>query len=145
MSDMNDPIRIRACIAVVDDGQILLVPHYDTDRGPIQWCIPGGSVKFGELVRNAALREFTEETGLIAEIASLLDVTEVLKVENHWHSVTITFLGVVIGGNLKSEVNHPYGKKVPRWFSHDGIANVECHPKTTIEKALFYEVKKEGS
>jgi hypothetical protein len=33
---MNDYIRVRVCLAVVDDGRLLLVPHYNTDAGPVQ-------------------------------------------------------------------------------------------------------------
>jgi hypothetical protein len=32
---MPADIRVRVNLAVVRDGQILLVPHYDTDAGPV--------------------------------------------------------------------------------------------------------------
>jgi len=57
-------IRIRVGVAVVQDSRILLVPHYDTDAGPVQWCIPGGRLELGESLVEAAKREFEEETGL---------------------------------------------------------------------------------
>ena len=78
---MYDVIRIRACLAVVQDHKILLVPHYDTDAGPIQWVIPGGRLRFGESLREAALREFFEETRLRACLTGLLDVSEVILPE----------------------------------------------------------------
>jgi 8-oxo-dGTP diphosphatase len=68
---MEEEIRIRACLAAVRDGQILLVPHCGTDAGPVQWTIPGGRVAFGEGLRAAALCEFEEETGLQAEVKGL--------------------------------------------------------------------------
>jgi 8-oxo-dGTP pyrophosphatase MutT (NUDIX family) len=70
---MTAIIRVRACLAVVHHDRLLLVPHYRTDVGAVQWNLPGGRVEFGEGVEAAALREFEEETGLRARITGLLD------------------------------------------------------------------------
>ena len=129
-------IRIRACLAAVEDGKILLVPHFNTDAGPVQWAIPGGVVDFGEGLLDAARREFHEETGLQASITSLLDVSEVLLADQGWHSISITFLGEVVGGNLAAEEGHPFGEKTPRWMTVEEIREVPCHPKFVIEKAF---------
>lgn len=133
---MEKQIRIRACLAVVEDDKILLVPHYDTDFGPVQWVIPGGRVDFGESLETAALREFHEETGLQATIAGLLDVSEVVRLEQPWHSISITYTGKVSGGILALEADHRYGEKVPRWMSAQEVRCVACHPQAVIEKAL---------
>jgi 8-oxo-dGTP diphosphatase len=133
---MGEGIRIRACLASFRDGQILLVPHHGTDAGPVQWTIPGGQVVFGEGLQGAALREFEEETGLRAEIAGLLDVSEVILLERPWHSITVTFAGRVTGGELAPEAGHRHGRKVPRWFSASTIEGVLVHPERTVQKAL---------
>jgi len=133
---MSDLIRIRACLAVVHERKILLVPHYNTDAGSVQWNIPGGSVAFGESLHQAALREFTEETGLQARIAGLLDVGEVILPDRPWRSITTTFSGTVAAGELAAEPQHRYGQKMPRWFSVDEIKTVQYHPPRAVEKAF---------
>lgn len=40
------------------------------------WSLPGGRQKLGETVRDCALRELVQETGVEAEIGPLLDVVD---------------------------------------------------------------------
>lgn len=138
---MSDVIRIRASLAVVQDNKILLVPHYDTDVGSLQWLIPGGRVRFGESLRQAALREFCEESSLQARITGLLDVSEVILPQKAWHSITVTFRGTIASGELASEAAHRYGHKMPRWFSAQELQAVHYHPKKAVEKALGIDVE----
>jgi len=132
----NGAIRVRACLAVIQNNRILLVPHFDTDAGPIQWNLPGGKVEFGESVQQAAIRELKEETGISARIVSLLDVSEVIVHHKPWHSVTISYLGELVNGELKSEGGHKYGQKLPKWFTVEELERVQYHPASVIKKAL---------
>jgi len=135
---MSQNIRIRVCLAVVKAEKLLLLPHYNTDVGPVQWVIPGGRLEFGERLEAAAQREFLEETGLQAEVIALLDVSEVVKPEQPWHSVTITFIGSVTGGEIRAEPDNPYGSKTPRWFSAKALAGLHYHPAKAVEKAFEF-------
>lgn len=128
-------IRLRACLAVVDGSRILLVPHFDTDAGPIQWTVPGGAVEFGESVQSAALREFKEETGYDAVAQEFLDIYEVIKPAQPWHSVTIAFRGRIVGGSPRPEQTR-WGARTPHWFSLSELADQPYHPPAIIMKAL---------
>jgi ADP-ribose pyrophosphatase YjhB (NUDIX family) len=127
-------IRIR--VGVVQGGRILLVPHYDTDAGPVQWCVPGGQLEPGESLEEAACREFEQETGLRVQDCQLLDVSEVILAERPYHSITITLSGTVEGGKIRPEPNHRYGEKTPRWLSREELRSLAYHPRSTVEKAL---------
>jgi len=69
-----------------------------------QWSIPGGVLEVGELVREAAIREAREETGLIVEPGELLGVYDrVLRDAEQrvqYHYVLIDFLCRRVGGEL---------------------------------------------
>lgn len=69
-----------------------------------QWSIPGGVLEVGEFVREAAIREAREETGLIVEPGDLLGVYDrVLRSADErvqYHYVLIDFLCRPVGGEL---------------------------------------------
>jgi 8-oxo-dGTP diphosphatase len=87
------------------DNRIVLVKRA---HPPIQgqWSIPGGVLEVGELLRDAAIREAREETGLIVEPGELLGVFD--RVLRHadgrvqYHYVLIDFLCRPVGGKLQA-------------------------------------------
>jgi ADP-ribose pyrophosphatase YjhB (NUDIX family) len=61
---------VGAGIVVFRGDEVLLVKRGD------RWSIPGGVQELGETVREAALRELKEETGLDARLLGLIDVVD---------------------------------------------------------------------
>lgn len=64
--------RVAACTIVPCRGGILLVRRA-IPPGLGRWVVPGGYVDLGETVREAAVREVLEETGVHVELERLLD------------------------------------------------------------------------
>jgi 8-oxo-dGTP diphosphatase len=88
---------------IIDGDRVLLVKRA---HPPIQgqWSIPGGVLEVGEMVREAAVREAREETGLIVEPGELLGVYDrILRDAERrvqYHYVLIDFLCRPAGGEL---------------------------------------------
>ena len=88
---------------IVDGDRVLMVKRA---HPPIQgqWSIPGGVLEVGEMVREAAVREAREETGLVVEPGELLGVYDrILRDGEHriqYHYVLIDFLCRPVGGEL---------------------------------------------
>ena len=105
---------------IVEDARVVLVKRL---HPPLQaeWSIPGGVLEVGELVREAAIREAREETGLIVEPGELLGVYDrVLRdAENRvqYHYVLIDFLCRPVGGKLQAGSD----AAEVRWFTREEL------------------------
>jgi|SRR5579864_801332 len=108
---------------IIEDARVVLAKRA---HPPIQgqWSIPGGVLEVGEMVREAAVREAREETGLIVETAELLGVYDrVLRDAEQrvqYHYVLIDFLCRRIGGELAAASD----ASEVRWFRREELAAV---------------------
>src|SRR5436853_6657888 len=64
---------IGAGAIIVEDGRVVLIKR---GHPPLlgEWSIPGGVLEVGEMLREAAIREAKEETGLSVEAGAILGV-----------------------------------------------------------------------
>lgn len=67
-----------------------------------RWAIPGGFVRYGERVEDAAAREVKEETSLRVKLRELVGVYSDPKRDPRGHVVSVCFLAERVGGRLKA-------------------------------------------
>jgi 8-oxo-dGTP diphosphatase len=105
---------------IIENSRVLLVKRAHPPL-QAQWSIPGGVLEVGELVREAAIREAREETGLIVEPADLLGVYDrVLRNAEQrvqYHYVLVDFLCRRTGGELQAASD----AAEVRWFTREDL------------------------
>lgn len=105
---------------IIEADRVLLVKRA---HPPIQgqWSIPGGVLEVGEMVREAAVREAREETGLIVEPGELLGVYDRIlrdpEKRVQYHYVLIDFLCRRTGGELLAASD----AAEVRWFTREEL------------------------
>ncbi|GJL98171.1 MAG: DNA mismatch repair protein MutT [Hyphobacterium sp.] len=94
---MTEIKRPLACVGIVcRRGDTVLLIRRGREPLKGKWSIPGGKMDFGETVRDAALRELKEETGVEARITGLIDVVDSIMDDQHY--VLIDFEAEWISG-----------------------------------------------
>lgn len=90
---------------IIADGRALLIRR---GQAPLlgEWSLPGGVLECGETLRDAAIREAREETGLVVDVGEMLGVYErVIHSADgrvRYHYVLIDFLCHAVAGELKA-------------------------------------------
>jgi ADP-ribose pyrophosphatase YjhB (NUDIX family) len=114
---------------IIENARVVLVKR---GHPPLQgeWSIPGGVLEVGEMLREAAVREAQEETGLTVETQDLLGVFDrVLRDpegKTLYHYVLIDFLCRRVGGELKGADD----AEEARWFTQEEVAQVSLAKDT---------------
>ena len=93
---MTAPVAAVGVICLRGD-QVLLIRRGQPPRLG-EWSLPGGRVEPGETLRDAALRELAEETGVEADLGPLVDVVDGIFPESGRHYVLIDFAARWLSG-----------------------------------------------
>jgi len=83
---LRRPVVGIAAAARTRDGRWLLVRRGDVD----QWALPGGTLEWGETLRQAIERELVEEAGVeVLELGNLSGVYSAPGRDPRFHAVTV--------------------------------------------------------
>ena len=90
-----------------------------------EWSLPGGRLEWGETLKEAALRELREETGVEAELLGLIDVVDgIFPDDPGRHYVLVDYAARWISGE-------------PR--AGDDAAEAAFHPLDAIEALVGWD------
>lgn len=123
MSDQKH-IILGVGAVVFHDNRVLLVKR---NKPPYQyqWAIPGGKVRYGESLRDAAEREIREETGIIIEAGEPIYTFEVIK-KSQPHYVVIDLAARYISGTPQANDDACDAA----WISATDMVNIEVNQIT---------------
>jgi 8-oxo-dGTP diphosphatase len=102
-----------------------------------EWSIPGGALEVGEMLREAAVREAREETGLTVATAEILGVYDRVLRDGArvlYHYVLIDFLCHPVSGELAAGSD----AQEVRWFTREQIDGLSLAADTAevVRKGL---------
>ncbi|MDD5015847.1 MAG: NUDIX domain-containing protein [Atribacterota bacterium] len=97
-------IAVKAIIKNRDGKYLVLYKSETEEINPNEIDIPGGRMKFGEIVEESLKREVKEEIGITIQVIKPLRAWGFVK--NNLHLVGITFLADYIGGDFKLSGEH---------------------------------------
>lgn len=119
--------RLRAAAVCLRGGRVLLVRHHPEGVAEPYWVPPGGGVRLGETLVDAALRELEEETGYAGEVAGVFGAREVFKQAGTVHEV---FLRVGLAEDAPEAPSSPveHVLKEARWLAPKDLAGATVYP-----------------
>lgn len=123
---------------IIERDRVVLVKR---GQAPLQgqWSIPGGMLEVGETLREAAVREVLEETGLQVEVGELLGVFDRIVRDDEqrtlYHYVLIDFLCRRIAGEPSAGCDAAEA----RWFTRAEIAELSLAEDTAKVINLGFE------
>jgi len=83
---LRRPVVGIVAAARTADGRLLLIRRADSGK----WALPGGTLEWGENLRDAITRELFEETGArVTELGELLGVYSAPERDPRFHAVTV--------------------------------------------------------
>lgn len=113
---LRRPVVGVAVAARARDGRWLLIRRADTGT----WALPGGTVEWGETLRNTAIRELLEEAGVTdVELGSVVGVFSRPDRDIRFHAVTIVVAATI--GLPERPPKNPLEIREVKMFSDDEL------------------------
>lgn len=135
--------RTSAYGVAVDDGRILLTRLSPRAHRPGVWTLPGGGVDHGEAPADTVVREFAEETGLVAHVDRLLDAHSVALTgtapsgrTEDFHGIQLIFRAVVQSPAEPHVVETGGTADAARWVAIDEVTSGAVPVLDVVRAAL---------
>jgi 8-oxo-dGTP diphosphatase len=121
--------RVAVGAVVFHDHRVLLVQRANPPAKGL-WAIPGGSVKLGETLQQAAEREILEETGIIIEAGKPVLTFDVVDRDPEgrvrFHYVIVDLLARYVRGDIQPGDD----ALSARWVLPDEMLQLPVVPRT---------------
>jgi len=114
---------------VFHDGAVLLVQRRNPPCAD-EWAIPGGKVRLGETLQQAAEREILEETGIHIKAGEPIYAFDLIENDAsgqvRWHYAIIDLQADYIDGEIRAADD----AIAAAWFKPEELARVTVNPTT---------------
>ncbi|MEQ8664520.1 MAG: NUDIX hydrolase [Rhodospirillales bacterium] len=132
----NNPL-VGVGVVIIQGDRVVMCRRAKPPRAGC-WSLPGGGQELGETVRETAVREALEETGLSIQVRGLVDVIDSISHDDdgriEYHYTLIDFAARVTGGTLRAGDD----AAEVAWFTLDEVRALDTWATTIeiIEKAF---------
>ncbi len=119
-------------IVLNKEGKILALRRSKTDPSkPLSWDLPGGLLEDGENLRDAVVREITEETGISVEKPELIDAFDYINGQNKY----LICIGYKTNA-ITTDINLSYEHDMYEWISKEEflMRDTKGHIRQLLEK-----------
>ena len=119
---MNRPELCVDVVVVLGNESLVVIERLSEPKG---LALPGGHVENGELLRESAGRELTEETGLTAQEFELIGIYDEPERDPRSHKISCAFVARNVSGTVKHEEDKTRVKIIP-------IAELDQHSTSFV-------------
>lgn len=118
-SPLSYPIPAVAAVVIRDDRVLLVCRGQQPNKG--YWGFPGGKIEVGETIKEAAIRELNEETGITAQAEHILTAFDVI-IRDDMHQTCYHYILIpVLCTHLDGTASAASDAAEARWFRLDEL------------------------
>ena len=128
MSEHKERPSVGVAVVVVKDGEVLI--GKDTRKGEAMYGVPGGHWESGETIKECAMREVKEESGVVCGDVSPTSVYDFWREDKGKSYVTIGMKAIFMSGDLTDQ--HEEGRLDWDWYSPEEALKLNLFPADRI-------------